>query len=67
MHVVEALHRNLNHVVYHTGQIVMLARHFAGENWQTLSVAVGKSEEHNAKMKEKFGDWMVKEDSKNND
>ncbi|TDI96279.1 MAG: DUF1572 domain-containing protein [Caldithrix sp.] len=31
--VVQAIQRNLNHVVYHTGQIVQLARHFAGDAW----------------------------------
>jgi uncharacterized damage-inducible protein DinB len=57
MSVVQAIHRNLHHVVYHTGQIVQLARHFAGDAWQTLSVAPGKSEELNATMREKYGDW----------
>lgn len=61
MSVMQALQRNLTHVVYHAGQIVMLARNFTGDKWQTLSVAVGKSEEYNAKMKEKYGDWMEKE------
>jgi len=55
--VVQAIHRNLNHVVYHAGQIVQLARHFAGDAWQTLSIAPGKSEEHNAAMRAKYGDW----------
>jgi uncharacterized damage-inducible protein DinB len=57
MSVVQAIHRNLNHVVYHTGQIVHLGRHFAGDAWQTLSIAPGKSEEFNAQMRAKYGDW----------
>ena len=61
MNVITAIHRNLNHIVYHTGQIVMLARHFTGENWQTLSIAVGKSDAHNAAMQEKYGNWWAKE------
>lgn len=61
--VVQAIERNLVHISYHAGQIVMLARSFAGENWQTLSVAVGKSEEYNNRMKEKYGDWMTKENN----
>jgi uncharacterized damage-inducible protein DinB len=55
--VVQALTRNLTHLAYHTGQIVHLARHYAGDDWQTLSVAIGKSEEHNAQMRERWGDW----------
>ncbi len=60
--VVQAIHRNLNHVVYHTGQIVHMARHLAGDRWKTLSVPPGKSQEFNAKMREKYGDWWAKED-----
>jgi hypothetical protein len=59
--VTQAIHRNLCHVAYHAGHIVLLARTFAGENWQTLSVAPGKSEEHNAAMRAKYGDWWAKE------
>lgn len=59
--VMQAIHRNLNHVVYHTGQIVQLARHFTGDAWQTLSIAPGKSEEHNAAMRAKYGDWWARE------
>lgn len=55
--VAEAIERNLNHVVYHTGQVVLLARTLAGESWQTLSIAPGESEQFNAKMRERFGDW----------
>ncbi len=55
--VVEAIERNLGHLAYHTGQIVQLARHFAGDDWQTLSIAPGESEAHNALMREKWGDW----------
>jgi uncharacterized damage-inducible protein DinB len=61
MSVVQAIHRNLNHVVYHTGQIVQLARHFAGEAWQSLSIPPGKTEEYNATMRTKYGDWWGKE------
>lgn len=57
--VVEALTRNLTHLAYHTGQIVHLARHFAGHRWQMLSVAPGKSNQHNADMREKWGDFWA--------
>lgn len=54
----EALHRNVLHVSYHTGQIVQLARAIRGpEEWKSLSVAPGGSEDLNAKMREKYGDW----------
>lgn len=35
--VVEALHRQLTHYAYHVGQIVLLAKHFRGEKWETLA------------------------------
>ncbi len=36
--VYQAIHRQLAHYAYHAGQIVLLARHFAGDDWKTLSV-----------------------------
>src|SRR5215207_4922433 len=45
--VPRALHRALIHYAYHVGQIVLLAKHWRGEAWQTLSVPRGKSEEFN--------------------
>lgn len=62
--VVQAIHRNLTHLAYHTGQIVQLARRFAGDAWQTLSIAPGKSEEYNAAMRAKHGDWWTSEAGK---
>ncbi len=43
--VVQALHRQLTHYAAHVGQIVLLAKHFAGANWRTLSIPRGKSKE----------------------
>jgi hypothetical protein len=43
--VVEALNRSVGHTAYHVGQIVYLARHFAGDAWHTLSIPKGKSAE----------------------
>jgi hypothetical protein len=48
--VPKAIHRQLTHQAYHVGQIVMLAKHFAGPRWQTLSVPKGKSRDYNATM-----------------
>jgi len=42
--VVEALLRALDHIAYHTGQIVLLARHHCGASWQSLSVPRGGSD-----------------------
>jgi uncharacterized protein DUF1572 len=36
--VAQALNRGVTHAAYHVGQIVLLAKHFASANWQTLSV-----------------------------
>ena len=36
--VVEALNRSITHTAYHVGQIVTLARHFAGSRWRILSI-----------------------------
>jgi uncharacterized protein DUF1572 len=36
--VAEALNRSVTHTAYHVGQIVYLARHFAGPAWRTLSI-----------------------------
>jgi hypothetical protein len=48
--VPQAIHRQLTHDAYHVGQLVLLARHFAGPAWQSLSVPKGKSREYNARM-----------------
>jgi hypothetical protein len=36
--VVEVLDRLATHAAYHVGQIAFLAKHFAGANWNTLSI-----------------------------
>ena len=52
--VPEAIFRQMSHYASHVGQIVLLAKHFAGDRWQTLSVPRGQSEEFNAQMLEKM-------------
>ena len=47
--LIEAIERHLAHVAYHTGQIVYLAKMFAGDDWQSLSIPKGKTEEYNRK------------------
>lgn len=46
----QALNRALAHYACHLGQIVFLAKHFRSQEWKTLTVPRGKSEEFNAKM-----------------
>ena len=41
--VMQAINRNLVHTVYHVGQIVFLAKHFAAGNWTTLTIPRGGS------------------------
>jgi hypothetical protein len=36
--VVQAINRQMTHYAGHVGQMVLLAKHFAGTNWQTLSM-----------------------------
>lgn len=36
--VVQAINRQISHYAGHVGQIVLLAKHFAGPRWQTLSM-----------------------------
>lgn len=36
--VVQAINRQVSHYSAHVGQIVLLAKHFAGQRWQTLSM-----------------------------
>lgn len=41
--VLDALLRSVAHVAYHTGQIVLLARNWAGPKWRSLSIPRGGS------------------------
>lgn len=43
--VIEAINRQTTHYAAHVGQMVLLAKHFAGPRWQTLSIPRGKSKE----------------------
>ncbi|HEY1730730.1 MAG TPA: DinB family protein [Terriglobales bacterium] len=52
--VFQALQRAMSHLAYHIGQIVWLAKHWKGAEWQSLSVPKGQSEQFRAKMIEKY-------------
>jgi len=48
--VMQAINRQLAHYPHHVGQIVFLAKHFACEHWQSLSVPRNQSAEFNRKV-----------------
>jgi hypothetical protein len=48
--VMQAINRQLAHYPHHVGQIVLLAKHFASDHWQSLSVPRNKSAEFNRKV-----------------
>ena len=47
--VLEAINRQLIHYSQHVGQIVLLAKHYAGPTWTSLSIPRGKSKEYLAR------------------
>jgi hypothetical protein len=48
--VMQAINRQLAHYPHHAGQIVLLAKHFACDHWQSLSVPRNKSAEFNLRV-----------------
>ena len=48
--VMQAINRQLAHYAYHCGQIVLLAKHFKQDEWQSLSVPKRRSEEFNRRV-----------------
>ena len=53
--VYDALLRALTHVSGHVGQIVLLAKHHAGDRWRTLSVPRGGSDAYTAAVRARHG------------
>lgn len=51
--VLVALERGLTHAAGHVGQLVLLAKHWSGPNWRTVSIPKGQSDAFNDKMKER--------------
>lgn len=49
--VMEAINRQLAHYAYHVGQIVFIGKMLKGQEWQSLSIPKGQSDQVNA---EKF-------------
>lgn len=52
-----AIQRSLGHTCYHVGQIIQVARIQAGDEWNTLTVPRGQSEQFN---KERWGEGKPK-------
>jgi hypothetical protein len=48
--VMQAVNRQVAHYAQHVGQIVLLAKHFAGAGWKSLSVPRNRSAEFNRKV-----------------
>jgi hypothetical protein len=48
--VMQAINRQLAHYPYHIGQMVMLAKHFRGGAWKSLSVPRNQSAEFNRRV-----------------
>ena len=48
--VMQAINRQLAHYACHCGQIVLLAKHFQGARWKSLSIPRGKSAEFNKRV-----------------
>ena len=51
--LIEAINRGLGHYAYHIGQIVLLAKFYVKDDWQSLTIPLGKSESFN---KRKFSE-----------
>lgn len=48
--VMQAIHRQTTHYASHVGQIILLAKHFQGANFRSLSVPKGQSAAFNRKV-----------------
>ena len=48
--VMQAINRQVGHYAMHIGQIVMLAKHFAHDHWQSLSIPRNRSPEYNRQV-----------------
>jgi hypothetical protein len=53
--IYKAISRQVAHYAGHAYQILLLAKHFKGAEWRTLSIPRGQSEEFNRRMIAKLG------------
>jgi Protein of unknown function (DUF1572) len=49
--VMQAVNRQLAHYAYHCGQIVLLAKHFSDQHWESLSIPRGRSAEFSRRVR----------------
>jgi len=49
--VMRAILRQIQHYAYHVGQIVQLAKHYRGADWQTLSIPKGQSRQYDRALR----------------
>lgn len=54
LNVVDAINRQLAHASYHVGQMVFLGKWLLADNWQTLTIPKGQSQQVNDQMKNKI-------------
>jgi hypothetical protein len=60
--VAEALNRSVTHTAYHVGQMVYLARHFAGAAWKSLTIPKGESAKYSrGRFKTDFVEHVTKQ------
>lgn len=48
--VMQAINRQVAHYPHHIGQIVLLAKHFAGDRWQSLTIPRNRSGDFNRRV-----------------
>jgi hypothetical protein len=48
--VMQAINRQIAHYAYHCGQIVLLAKHFRGNDWNSLTIPRNRSAEFNQRV-----------------
>lgn len=49
--VMQAILRQIRHYAYHVGQIVQLAKHYRGADWETLSIPRGQSRQYDRALR----------------
>ena len=47
----QAINRQMAHYAYHVGQVVLLAKHFRGRDWRSLSIPRGGSSRYEAQVR----------------
>jgi len=52
---IDAINRQLAHYPHHVGQIVYIGKIIRGNDWQSLSIPRGGSDQFNSRMKEQHG------------